>query len=149
MDQESSLANQADQRETFDVNELMADDAELKKLHADRIAQLQEETEKRVKKAHLGHGTVTDVEEGDFLEVVTKTDNVVCHFFHRDFERCKIMDKHLVVIARKYFDTRFIKVSAQVRSMDRMGLYWSAQRVHVCMLVRKQRRSTACAETHV
>ena len=51
---------------------------------------------------------------GDFLEAVTKTDNVVCHFFHRDFERCKLLDKHLSILARKYFDTRFIRVSAPV-----------------------------------
>ena len=51
---------------------------------------------------------------GDFLESVTKTDHVVCHFFHRDFERCKLLDKHLSILARKYFDTRFIKVSAPV-----------------------------------
>jgi hypothetical protein len=33
--------------------------------------------------------------QGDFLEVVTKGERVVCHFFHKDFERCKIVDRHL------------------------------------------------------
>lgn len=28
---------------------------------------------------------------------MTKTERVVAHFFHRDFERCRIMDKHLQV----------------------------------------------------
>lgn len=42
-------------------------------------------------------GTYEEVAEGDFLEVVTKTDRVVAHFFHRDFERCRVMDKHLQV----------------------------------------------------
>lgn len=46
---------------------------------------------------------------------MTKTDLVVCHFGHRDFERCKIMDKHLTILARRYFTTRFIKISAPVR----------------------------------
>ncbi len=32
-------------------------------------------------------------------QVVTKTERVVAHFFHRDFERCRIMDKHLQVRA--------------------------------------------------
>ena len=54
------------------------------------------------------------VEEGDFLEIVTQAQRVVCHFYHRDFERCKLLDKHLQVLARKYFDTRFIKLSAPV-----------------------------------
>ena len=55
---------------------------------------------------------------GDFLEAVTQTENVVCHFFHRDFERCKLLDKHLSILARKYFDTRFIKVSAPVNFLN-------------------------------
>ena len=54
------------------------------------------------------------VEEGDFLEIVTQAQRVVVHFYHRDFERCKLLDKHLQVLARKYFDTRFIKLSAPV-----------------------------------
>lgn len=45
---------------------------------------------------------------------MTKTERVVCHFFHRDFERCRIMDKHLQALALQHFDTRFIKLSAPV-----------------------------------
>ena len=40
---------------------------------------------------------------------------MVCHFFHRDFERCKMLDQHLALLARKFLDTRFIKLSAPVR----------------------------------
>ena len=61
-------------------------------------------------------GNITSA--GDFLEAVTKADHVVCHFFHRDFERCKLLDKHLSILARKYFDTRFIKVSAPVSAVQ-------------------------------
>jgi hypothetical protein len=48
-------------------------------------------------------------------QITTKTENVVCHFFHKDFERCKIVDKHLALLAKKYLETRFIKLSAPVR----------------------------------
>lgn len=61
-----------------------------------------------------GHGAYEDVAEGDFLELVTKTPLVVAHFYHRDFERCRILDTHLGELARTHFDTRFIKVSAPV-----------------------------------
>ena len=54
------------------------------------------------------------IQEGDFLEAVTKADLCVCHFYHRDFERCKVLDKHLTLLARKYADTRFIRLSAPV-----------------------------------
>lgn len=63
-----------------------------------------------------GHGSLEPVAEGDFLEIVTKTPLVVAHFFHQDFERCKIIDKHLQVLASRYFDTRFIRISAPVRA---------------------------------
>ncbi len=48
------------------------------------------------------------------MEVVTREPRVVCHFCHRDFERCKILDRHLALLARKFLDTRFIKLSAPV-----------------------------------
>lgn len=58
--------------------------------------------------------------EADFLEVVTSTPRVVCHFFHADFERCKLLDRHLAALARTYFDTRFIRLSAPVRGPMRL-----------------------------
>ena len=36
-------------------------------------------------------GQYEEVQEGDFLEAVTKTERVVCHFFHREFERCRFV----------------------------------------------------------
>lgn len=111
------MASQPEQQQQYNMNELMNDE-ELQKLHEERIARLKEEREKRSQLAQKGHGEVTEITEGEFLEVVTQTDNVVCHLFHRDFERCKIMDKHLSILARKYFRTRFIKLSAPVRGMQ-------------------------------
>lgn len=94
---------------TVDVEDLL-DDPDLEALHEQRISQLKEEREKRQQMSHKGHGELTDISEGEFLEVVTKTERVVCHFFHKDFERCKIMNKHLKILAPKYFTTRFCKL---------------------------------------
>ena len=49
----------------------------------------------------------------DFLPQVTKTQYVVCAFFHKDFERCKIIDMHLQKIAPQHTETRFIKLDAE------------------------------------
>jgi thioredoxin-like negative regulator of GroEL len=84
----------------------------LERLHEERLAALRDEAERRAKLHRTGHGTYEEVAEGDFLEVVTKTPLVVAHFFHRDFERCRIMDRHLSALAVKHFETRFIKISA-------------------------------------
>jgi thiol-disulfide isomerase/thioredoxin len=117
---QSALAGQADQAATYDMADLV-DDPELQKLHADRMAQLQQERERRAEMQQKGHGTYTEIEEGDFLEVVTKSHLVIVHFFHREFERCKIMDKHLGELARKYFKTRFTKMHAPVRVLHGRG----------------------------
>ena len=93
----------------------MLDDPDLEKLHSERLAALQQEVEKRSAMQRKGHGTYEEVAEGDFLEIVTKTPLVVVQFFHRDFERCKVMDRHLADLSRSHFDTRFIKLSAPVR----------------------------------
>ena len=105
-----------------DVDDLL-DDPELEKLHAERLAQLKEEAEKRAQMKVKGHGQYEEIEEGTFLEVVTKADTVVVHFFHKEFERCKIVDKHLKVLAQKYFDTKFVKLSAPVRSYIFLPVY--------------------------
>lgn len=94
-----------------DMDDLM-DDPDLERLHAERLAAMQREVEKRAKMQQKGHGSYEEVEEGDFLAVVTQTGLVVAHFYHRDFERCRIMDKHLSVLCKQHFDTRFIKISA-------------------------------------
>ena len=97
----------------IDMDDLL-DDPDLQRIHEERIAQLQKEAEKRAEMKTKGHGTYDEIEEGKFLEVVTKTEIVVVHFFHKEFERCKIVDKHLKILAQKYFDTKFVKLSATV-----------------------------------
>jgi len=95
-----------------DLDELM-DDPELEKLHAERIAALKKEVEKRQEQKKKGHGEYRDVSEGEFLGEVTSSELVICHFYHHGFYRCKIMDKHLKELAPKYLDTKFIKVDAE------------------------------------
>ncbi|GAQ80263.1 thioredoxin domain-containing protein [Klebsormidium nitens] len=91
----------------------LEDDPELEKLHADRIAALKRESEKRASLQQKGHGEYKEIEEAEFLAEVTGSERVVCHFYHHEFERCKIVDKHLRLVVGKYFDTKFIKVDAE------------------------------------
>ena len=91
-------------------------DPELEKLHAERIAALkvlicilhlwklmqvsysfysstlsmqQKEAEKREVLKRQGHGEYREITEGDFLGEVTGSEMVICHFYHREFYRCK------------------------------------------------------------
>ncbi|CAA6665083.1 unnamed protein product [Spirodela intermedia] len=95
-----------------DLDELM-DDPELERLHADRIAALKKEAEKREALKRQGHGEYREITEGDFLGEVTASEKVICHFYHREFYRCKIMDKHLKALAPRFVDAKFIKLDAE------------------------------------
>ncbi|KAF5752456.1 thioredoxin domain-containing protein PLP3B [Tripterygium wilfordii] len=111
VDQEKTQTSSSTNHEV-DLDELM-DDPELEKLHADRIAALKKEAEKRQEFKRQGHGEYREVTEGDFLGEVTGSEKVVCHFYHREFYRCKIMDKHLKALAPIHLDTKFIKLDAE------------------------------------
>ncbi|KAL1290292.1 hypothetical protein AAHE18_20G118700 [Arachis hypogaea] len=89
------------------------EDPELEKLHADRIAALKKEAEKRQEWKKKGHGEYREITEGDFLAEVTGSEKVICHFYHKEFYRCKIMDKHLKSLSLKHIDTKFIKLDAE------------------------------------
>lgn len=60
-----------------------------------------------------GHGELRDIVEEEFLAECCKSERVVCHFYHADFERCKIMDKHLRLLAPKYTTAKFIRIDAE------------------------------------
>ncbi|KAE8703820.1 Thioredoxin domain-containing protein PLP3A [Hibiscus syriacus] len=70
-----------------------------------------------------GHGEYREIAEGDFLGEVTGSEKVICHFYHKEFYRCKligyyaltsrIMDKQLKSLAAKHVDTKFIKLDAE------------------------------------
>lgn len=58
-------------------------------------------------------GSVKDIVETEFLDTMLKNKKVVCHFYHKDFERCKIMEKHLQIIASTHGDTLFVRIDAE------------------------------------
>lgn len=108
--QKAQASNSINQE--VDLDELM-DDPELERLHADRIAALKKEAEKRQALKKQGHGEYREVTEADFLGEVTGSEKVICHFYHREFYRCKIMDKHLKSLAPRHMDNKIIKLDAE------------------------------------
>ena len=49
----------------------------------------------------------------EFLDTCLKNKRVVCHFYHNDFERCKILDEHIKKIANEHPETLFIRINAE------------------------------------
>ncbi|CAO3698201.1 hypothetical protein G6F70_006075 [Rhizopus microsporus] len=87
------------------------EDSEIAFMREQRIKEIQSELARRQTLEENKHGVYTEIfKEKEFMDITVKEKYVVGHFFHQDFRRCKIMDTHLEVLAKKYYDTRFIKI---------------------------------------
>ena len=60
-----------------------------------------------------GHGKYEEIDEEQFLTKVTKSKFVVVHFYHKDFERCKIMDMHLKELCKTHIESKFCRIDAE------------------------------------
>ena len=60
-----------------------------------------------------GHGQYTEITEEQFLPNVTGSKFVICHYYHQDFERCKIVDMHLRKIAAQHKEAKFVFLNAE------------------------------------
>ncbi|KNE57642.1 hypothetical protein AMAG_04507 [Allomyces macrogynus ATCC 38327] len=98
--------------ELFD--DLERDDDDLAGFREQRIEQLKAELERARAMRENAHGTYAEIkDEKEVLKITTSTNKCVVHFFHKEFRRCAIMDKHLEALASKHFRTRFIKVNVE------------------------------------
>nr|CAG8521146.1 6443_t:CDS:2 [Entrophospora candida] len=78
--------------------ELENDDFDLANLREKRMEQLKQEMEKLKEMRQNDHGSYVEIDnEKEILKITTSTNLCVVHFFHKDFRRCQIMDKHLKV----------------------------------------------------
>mmetsp|Transcript_68627 Transcript_68627/g.120202 ORF Transcript_68627/g.120202 Transcript_68627/m.120202 type:complete len:210 (+) Transcript_68627:2-631(+) len=103
----------SEKREENDEDRGGNDLDDLEVLRARRREQMKKAQEKRQKYAQLGHGQYEEIVEEDFLKTVTASERSIVHFYHRHFERSKIMDMHLGRCAKKFFGTRFVKLDAE------------------------------------
>jgi thioredoxin-like negative regulator of GroEL len=85
----------------------------MRSLKEQRLEMMKAEYEERQHNKTLGHGTYTEIVESEFLPLVTKTQYVVVSFFHKDFQRCKIIDMHLFKICREHEECRFVRLDAE------------------------------------
>lgn len=96
----------------IDNDEVFDDDSELERLRAQRMKELQAQKQEKIENLGKGHGAVREITQDEFLGAVTSSTRVVCHFYHRDFERCKITNHHLEKLAPRHVETKFLKIDA-------------------------------------
>lgn len=94
------------------LDQLTEDD--LENIRKKRIEEMKKKQALQQEWRANGHGEYTEIpEEKEFFEVSKKSGNVVCHFYRDDFFRCKVVDKHLAILARKHMETKFVKINAE------------------------------------
>jgi hypothetical protein len=86
---------------------------DLETIRSRRLAELKRMSEVENKLRGLGHGEYTEIVENEFLDAVIKSPRAVVHFYHRDFERCKAVDKNMSVVAPSVVGVRFLKINAE------------------------------------
>ncbi|KAI3986998.1 hypothetical protein MKX01_039933 [Papaver californicum] len=78
-----------------------------------RLQQMKKMAEKRNRWISLGHGEYSEIQsEKDFFTVVKASERVVCHFYRENWP-CKVIDKHMMILAKKHIETRFMKINAE------------------------------------
>lgn len=98
-------------QEKKDDDLLEDDEEELEKWRKKRLNELKEQDKEN--QTGPGAGEYTEIAEDEFLKSVIASKFAICHFYHRDFERCSIMDKHLQILAKKHPETKFLKLNAE------------------------------------
>ena len=106
--------DEAQKQEVYlDDEECGADeDVELRELREKRLRQIQSQQRQKLEDLSKGHGQYRDIVQDEFLKEVTNSVYTVCHFYHNDFEKCKVMDHHLQILARRHTETKFVKIDA-------------------------------------
>ena len=85
----------------------------LRTMAEQRLAAARADYEEERTNITRGHGTYTEILESEFLPTVTGTDYVICAFFHKDFERCKIVDMHFHKICKQHVEAKFVRIDAE------------------------------------
>jgi len=101
--------------EESDEDEFSDDgDPELEAIRLRRIREMKEEQSRRAESISKGHGQYRTISQDEFLsECCGSSEYVAVHFYHDEFQRCKIMDHHLKIIAPECIRCKFLRIDAE------------------------------------
>lgn len=90
------------------------DNSDLEAIRQQRIAEMKQRAKQKQEWMANGHGEYTEIDnEKEFFAVCNKSENVVCHFYRNDTPRCRIVDMHLKILAKRHVETRFVKLDVE------------------------------------
>eukprot|EP00064_Thunnus_orientalis_P007937 superscaffoldBa00000912_g7959 len=117
LEQTAKLAEEHVDAQLSKINEMDEDDLErMRERRLEALKKAQKQKQFSVFKEWLskGHGEYREIpSEKDFFSEVKDTKNVVCHFYRNSTFRCKILDKHLAILAKKHVETKFVKLNVE------------------------------------
>jgi len=103
---------QVEKDDDFDEDGFDDDDI-LAQIQCKRIEEMKRKRMLELQFHRQGHGEYREITEEDFLKEVCQSQWVVVHFYHHEFFRCKIVDKHLKIIASKHLSCKFLHLNAE------------------------------------
>uniref|UniRef100_A0A3B3VZ05 Thioredoxin domain-containing protein 9 n=1 Tax=Poecilia latipinna TaxID=48699 RepID=A0A3B3VZ05_9TELE len=112
IEQTAKVVDEQVEAQLSKLNEM--DDDDLERLKERRLEALKKAQKQKQEWLSKGHGEYREISsEKDFFGEVKESKNVVCHFYRNSTFRCKILDKHLALLAKKHVETKFIKLNVE------------------------------------
>lgn len=96
-----------------EIDEEFDDDPEVQSLQERRLAAMKARYNADKQNMAQGHGEYREIVEEDFLKEVCGSLNVVVHFSHPEFFRCRVIDKHMRLLAHKHRGCKFLHLNAE------------------------------------
>ncbi|KAG9317429.1 thioredoxin-like protein [Chiua virens] len=92
------------------------------------LDQLRLQADKLKEMNQNAHGSYIEItNEKEVVRISANEHRCIIHFYHGNFKRCEIMDKHLAKLAPKFFATRFIRVFVE-------NVPWLVERLSIKVL---------------
>ncbi|CAG8591475.1 10883_t:CDS:2 [Diversispora eburnea] len=92
------------------------DDFAIASFREQRMEQLKQEMMKLQEMRQNDHGSYTEIlSEKEILKITTTSKLCVVHFFHKEFRRCQIMDKHLTFVKIDVENANFLVVKLGIQ----------------------------------
>lgn len=101
---------------------------DIQQIRQQRLKEMKKMAARKEEWVQIGHGEYQELkDEKEFFEEQKKSERFICHFYRESTFRCKIVDKHMDILAKKHIESRFVKIDAE-RAM------WLAQRLKIKVL---------------
>ena len=90
------------------------DSSALDAFREQRREQLHQEMSRAKALKETQHGTYQEIkDEKQLMDITTSTERCIVHFMKPDFNRCRIMDGKLAVLAEKHYEARFVSINVE------------------------------------